>query len=98
MGDITAARRVKMVLLIFPEMSMQVENFREGFPFWYIIEMLEAVRHPNITVIAPVREFSHRNLHKDELTNWTYPNLKATDIIVEYAIQEMQKHNINFCN
>lgn len=98
MGDITAARRVKMVLLIFPEMSMQVENFREGFPFWYIIEMLEAVRHPNITVIAPVREFSRRNLNIDELRNWTYPNLKATDIIVDYAIQEIQKHNINFCN
>jgi len=84
-------------LLIFPEMSAQVKNFRQGFPFWRIIEKLEAVKHPNITVIAPVREFGRRDLNIEDLRNWTYPNLKATDIIIEYAIQEMQKQNINFC-
>lgn len=98
MGDIANARAIKMVLLILPEMSAQVKDFREGFPFWHIIDMLEAVKHPNITVIVPVREFSRRNPNIDELRNWTYPNLKATDIIVDYAIQEMQKNKINFCN
>lgn len=97
MGDMTAERGIRMVLLIFPEMSEQVKDFGGGFPFWHIIEKLEALGHPNILVIAPVREFARRGLNKDELRNWTYPNLKATDIIAEYAIGKMRDNGVDFC-
>lgn len=97
MGDECAWHGARMVLLVFPEMSEQVKDFREGFPFWHIIGMLEGVRHPNILVVTPVREFSRLDLRKDELRNWTYPNLRATDIIVEYLIGELQKQGFGFC-
>lgn len=97
MGDLTASRGIKMVLLIVPEMSEPVKDFKEGYPFWYINEMLEAVRHDNIIVIDPIREFSRRGFIKDELSYWAYPNLKANDIIAEYTIKKLQDNDIVFC-
>lgn len=97
MGDLTASRGIKMVLLIVPEMSEPVKDFKEGYPFWYINEMLEAIRHDNIIVIDPIREFSRTNLAKEELAHWAYPNLKANDIIAEYTIKKLQENDIVFC-
>ena len=98
MGDLCASRGIKMVLLIVPEMSDPVKDFKEGYPFWYINDMLEAVEHDNIIVIDPIREFSRRNLSKDEVRVWNYPNLKANNIISEYTLKKLQEHNINLCN
>lgn len=98
MGDLTAKRGIKMVLLIGLELSEPVIDFREGFPFWYIIDILENIKHNNIIIISPIREFSRRNLNKSELTAWSYPNLKANDIIVEYTLKKIQENNIKLCN
>lgn len=98
MGNLTASKGIQMVLLITPEMSEDVKDFREGYPFWYINEMLENINHRNIIVIDPIREFSRRGLKKEELTHWAYPNLKANDIITEYIIKELQKKNVELCN
>ncbi len=98
MGDLTAAKGIKMVMLIAPEMSEPVKDFRQGYPFWYINDMLDNIKHNNIIVIDPVREFSRRNLVKADIAHWTYPNAKGNDIIAEYFIQELRKNNIKFCN
>ena len=98
MGDTCAAGGARMALLVFPEMSEQVRDFQDGFPFWHIIEKLESLKHPNILVITPVREFARRGLKKDDLRNWTYPNLKATDIIVEYALGLMRENGMASCD
>lgn len=98
MGDLTASRGIKMLLLIAPEMSEPVKDFKDGYPFWYINDKLDGIKRPNITVIDPLREFSRRNLKKDEVAAWSYPNVAANDIISEYIIRESQAQNINFCN
>jgi len=98
MGDLTAKEKIKMVLLIVPELSEPVQDFREGFPFWYIIDILEGIKHDNIIVITPVREFSRINLNKAEIAVWSYANLKANDIIAEYTLKKLQENNINLCN
>lgn len=98
MGELTASKGIKMVLLIVPEMSEPVKDFRESYPFWYINDMLEGIKHNNIIVLDPIREFSRRNLNKQEFTVWSYPNLKANDIIAEYTIKKLQENNIDFCN
>lgn len=99
MGDLTQSAGIRMVLLIVPEMQEAVKDFREGYPFWHINEMIEGIRHNNIFVIDPVREFSKRGIKKEELTVWgSYPNLKANDIIAGYALEKLKEKNINFCN
>lgn len=86
-----------MVLLVFPELSEPVKDFREGFPFWYIHEILEGVDHPNILVVSPLREFSRINLKKEEIANWSYANRRANQIIVEYLIRQLEEHTIRLC-
>jgi hypothetical protein len=98
MAELSAAKGARMVLLIAPEMSEAVKDFREGYPYWYINEMLEGIKHNNIVVIDPIREFSRLDLKKKEIANWTYPNAQANDIIANYVIQELQKSGIKLCN
>ena len=98
MGNLTASRGVRMILLLAIEMSDPAKDFGEEYPFWYIYDMLEGIKHDNIVVIAPIREFSRRDLSRDEFRVWYYPNSAANDIIVEYTFQELQKHNVNLCN
>jgi hypothetical protein len=98
MADITKKNNIQMVLLIAPEMSKAVKDFRDGYPFWWINEMLEEIKHDNIIIIDPIREFSRRNLKKDDLTSWYYPNLEAKNIIAEYTLRELKKNNIILCN
>lgn len=99
MGDLTASSGIRMVLLVVPEMSEPVKDFREGYPFWYINKLIEKdIRHQNIIVIQPVEEFSKRNLNKDEFVAWSYPNSQANDIIAEYTIQKLNENRIDYCN
>jgi len=98
MGDLTQKAGAPMVLLIYPEKTEFVKNYREGFPFWNIYEKIESVRHPNIISVSPVREYSRLNVDKDKLRIGTYPNLTATTIILDYMIQELGKKGIYFCN
>lgn len=99
MADLTQAHGIRMVLLIAPEMQEAVKDFRDGYPFWYINNMLEGIRHDNIVVVDPIREFSKINLRKEELTiAGSYPNLKANNIIAEYTIQTLKEKNMNLCN
>jgi hypothetical protein len=98
MADVTAAKGIKMILLIAPEMSEAVKDFRQGYPFWYINETLEAIAHPNIVIIDPIREFSRINLNKAESVVGTYPNYRANDIIVDYTLKKLQENNIRFCD
>lgn len=98
MADLTAAKGIRLILLVVPELSQMVKDFREGYPYWYINEMLESLKHPNMIVISPVREFSRRNIRKEEIANWSYPNLSANDIIAEYTIHKLGENNIATCN
>ncbi|MFA5156563.1 MAG: hypothetical protein WC532_04150 [Candidatus Omnitrophota bacterium] len=97
MGDLTAAHGVKMVLLIVPEMSEPVKDFRDGYPFRYINNMLTAIRHDNITVIDPMEEFSRLNLNKADIAVWSYAGRQANDIIAAYAIKKLQENNFKLC-
>lgn len=98
-ADITKEKGIKMVLLIAPEMSADVKDFRDGYPFWHINDMLEnlAGEHDNIVVIDPMREFSRRNLKKEDLTNWYYPNAAANVIIADYALKKLKENKLNLC-
>lgn len=99
MGDLTKSRGIKMALLIVPEMQEAVKDFRQGYPFWYINEMIEGIRHDNIIVIDPIREFARRGLKKEDLTVWgSYPNLKANNIIAEYTLAVLKEKNFELCN
>jgi hypothetical protein len=98
MGDLTAQKGIKMVFLIVPEMSEPVKDFQQGYPFWYINEILEAIKHNNIIVIDPVREFSRRALKKEEFCAWSYPDGKANDIIAEYTLNKLRENKIIFCD
>lgn len=98
MGDLTKSHGIKMVLIIVPELSLPVKNFKEGYPFWYIHDIVEGIKHDNIIIIDPVREFSRRNLTREELAIWTYPNLKANNIIAEYTLEQLKGKNVNLCN
>lgn len=97
MGDLTAAKGIKMILLIVPEMSAPVKDFGDGYPFLYINEKLEGIKHSNITVIDPIREFSRLGLKKEGLVAWAYPIREANDIIAGYTIAKFKENNINFC-
>ncbi|MBM3251544.1 MAG: SGNH/GDSL hydrolase family protein [Candidatus Omnitrophica bacterium] len=98
MADLTKTRGIKMILLIVPEMSGEVKNFREGYPYWSINEMLENIKHENMVIIDPIREFSRLNLEKDDLTTWYYPNVKAKTIIADYTLEKLKQSNIKFCD
>jgi hypothetical protein len=99
MADLSKAQGAKMVLLIAPEMSEAVCDFKEGYPFRYINNMVESIKHDNIIIVDPIREFSKRNLRKDDLTiRGCYPNLKANNIIAEYTLETLKEKNINLCN
>ncbi len=98
MGDLSQSAGVPMVLLIAPEMSEAVKNYREGYPFYYIHDQLATVRHPNIHIVDPVREYSRRNVKKEEIVHWAYPNAQGNDIIIDYLLRELGAHKINFCD
>ncbi|MFH1655711.1 MAG: hypothetical protein ABH954_03780 [Candidatus Omnitrophota bacterium] len=98
MGDLTKSKGIRMILLIAPEMSKVVEDFREGYPFWWINEMVENIKHDNIVIIDPIREFSMRNLKKGDLQHWYYPNVEAKNIIADYALEKLKENNINLCD
>lgn len=98
MARLTQVRGVRLVLLIVPEMSLAVKDFRGGYPFWQINEMIEGLSHENMTVIDPLREFSRRDLKKEDLTVWTYPNLTANNVIAEYAIRILREKGLVPCS
>lgn len=98
MGDLTAARGIKMILLTVPEMSEPVKDFKQGYPFWYINDLLGGIKHGNILVIDPMKEFARQGLKKEMLTVWAYPNRRANEIIAEYAVSKLQENKIKFCN
>jgi len=98
MGDLTKQNDIKMALLIAPEMSKTVKDFRDGYPFWWINVMLEDIKHENIIVIDPIREFSRQNLIKEDLQHWYYPNVKAKNIIADYTLEKLKENNINLCD
>jgi hypothetical protein len=97
MADITRKQGIKMVLLIVTEFSLPVKDFREGYPFWYIHNMLGEIKHENLIIIDPLKEFSRINADVNELRVWTYPNLKANNIIAGYIIEELKEHRLNYC-
>jgi hypothetical protein len=98
MSDLTKGYGIKMILLIVPEMSGEVKNFQEGYPYWFINEMLENIKHENMVIIDPIREFSRLNLEKESLVDWYYPNVKAKTIIADYTLEKLKQNNIGFCD
>ncbi|MFH0739079.1 MAG: SGNH/GDSL hydrolase family protein [Candidatus Omnitrophota bacterium] len=99
MGDLTNEAGIKMVLLVVTELSLPVKDFREGYPFGYIHQILaREIRHENIVIIDSLEEFSRINPDISTLRVWTYPNSKANDLIAAYAIKKLKEDNINFCN
>jgi hypothetical protein len=97
MADIARQQDIPMVLLIAPEMSEDVSDFGKGYPFWYVNQLLEGLRYPNMIIIDPIREFSARNLSKKEVNIESYPNRKAYDIITEYILTKFKENAIPFC-
>lgn len=97
-GNRAAERDIQVVLLINPEMSEDVKDFRDGYPYGYINEMLKGISHANIIVIDPIEEFRARDLEKKDLNIGAYPNRKANDIIAEYTVNKLKESRINFCN
>jgi hypothetical protein len=97
MANITHKQGIKMVLLIVPEFSLSVKDFREGYPFWYIHNMLGEIKHENVIIIDPLKEFSRINANVFELRVWTYPNLKANNIIAGYIIEKLKEYRLNYC-
>ncbi|KPK99087.1 MAG: hypothetical protein AMJ95_00505 [Omnitrophica WOR_2 bacterium SM23_72] len=97
MADITAERNIRMVLLMNPEMSEDVKDFRDGYPYGYINDMLKGLSHKNIIVIDPIEEFRDRNLNKIDMNVGSYPNRKANDIIAEYTVNKLRENKIISC-
>jgi len=97
MADITRAHGIKMVLLIVTEFSLPVKDFREGYPFWYIHKMLWEFKHDNMIIIDPLKEFSRMNADVNGLRVWTYPNLKANNIIAGYTVEKLKENGLYPC-
>ncbi len=96
-ADITQKRGIKMMLLVVTEFSLPVKDFRQGYPFWYIHRMLAEVKHDNIIFIDPLLEFSRLNADINGLRIWTYPNLKANNIICGYIMEQLKERHFNYC-
>ena len=97
MADLAQQEEIPMVLLIAVEMSQDVLDFREGYPFWYINELLEGLKHENLTVVDPLRDFSEKNLEKEEVNIQSYPDRRANEIIAAYLIKKLKENSIFFC-
>ena len=99
MQQLTEERGIKMVVLVVTELSMPVKDFREGYPFRYIHEKIDSeLKSKEMLVIDPLEEFSRLNPDVNSLRVWTYPNLKANNIVAEYTIKKLKEAGISFCN
>ncbi|MFH1889034.1 MAG: hypothetical protein ABH806_02955 [Candidatus Omnitrophota bacterium] len=58
MAGICAAKNTKLVVVIFPVSSIMVKDFKEGYPYWPLHELVKSVNSPNIIFIDLIDEFN----------------------------------------
>jgi hypothetical protein len=95
--SITKQKKFKFALVVNPEMSSAVLNFREKYPYWYINEKLASLQDYGITVIDPTRLLQEKDYKVLDLVigpDDRYKNAKANFIIASYVFDILKNHNI----
>lgn len=90
----------KFLLVVNPEVSSEVLNFKDGYPYWYINEKLTSLNKDNIEVIDPtyflkIKDYRVLDLVLDSQDR--HKNAKAIAIITSYLIEELIKKRIIPC-
>ncbi|RKY31182.1 MAG: hypothetical protein DRP74_05370 [Candidatus Omnitrophota bacterium] len=93
--------KFQFAIVVNPEMSSAVLNFRDGYPYWYINEKLKELEKNNIAVIDPTYLFKEKDSKVLDLVigpHDRYKNAEANSNIAEYILKEFYRRRIINCS
>ena len=100
-SELTKSNNIKFMVMVVPEVSSAVKDFREGYPYWYINEMLDNfLKSQDIDFIEPIHLFSEQNLNPlDMVVSFEdrHKNGLANSLIAEQLGDELFKRGMISC-
>lgn len=99
MTEISKKLGTKLVVVIFPESSLGVMDFKDNYPYWQLHELVKGINSGNIIFIDLIEEFNRLNLTPQDVSinyqyNESHKNPRALSISASYIYNLLRDGNV----
>jgi len=88
MADIAKERGNRLMVVIFPASSVMVKNFKEGYPYKPLHDLVKGIRSDNIVCIDLIDEFIRLNMNPQDVSiNYQYDESHKNPVALKSAAE-----------
>ncbi|MFH0912663.1 MAG: hypothetical protein V1884_00035 [Candidatus Omnitrophota bacterium] len=87
-ASIAKERKGELVVVIFPASSIMVKDFKEGYPYWPLHELVKSIKSDNIVFINLIDEFNRLGMTPQGVSiNYQYDESHKNTFALKVAAQ-----------